>query len=49
MEIVKSILLVACIMSAIFIIFKNKIPYIFTSESELVHEVIKTLPYYILY
>lgn len=35
--------------AAIFIIFSTKIPQLFTQDADLLSEVAKTLPYYILY
>jgi MATE family multidrug resistance protein len=46
---VKLVAAVAAVVTTVFLLFKNHIPYLFTSDSTLVSEVIKTLPLYIIY
>lgn len=43
------IALAGLLSSAIFVAFSNKIPQLFTQDVDLLSEVNKTLPYYILY
>jgi len=48
-ESLKVILVVASFISAILFIFRAQVAQIFTSDEKLVHEVAKTIPYYIAY